>query len=231
MPEHRVLEIREPVLGRNDEIAAGVRGDLERAGVFALNLLSSPGAGKTALLEATLTAIVGRLRAAVIVGDLQTDNDARRLAGRGAATLQVVTGDICHLDASMVRRALDQMGADGLDLLFLENVGNLVCPAAFDIGERRRVALLSVTEGEDKPRKYPTLFRTADLVLITKMDIAKYVDFDIDIAMASIVAVAPDATVLQISSRTGLGMDAWLGWLDAEIAELRTRETGNGEER
>jgi len=231
MPEHRVLEIREPVLGRNDEIAAGVRADLERAGVFALNLLSSPGAGKTALLEATLTAIAGRLRAAVIVGDLQTDNDARRLAGRGAPTLQVVTGDICHLDASMVRRAIDQLGAEGIDLLFLENVGNLVCPAAFDIGEGRRVALLSVTEGEDKPRKYPTLFRTADLVLITKTDIAQHVDFDIGIAMASIMAVAPEATVLQVSSRTGVGMDAWLAWLDTQITELRTRETGNGAER
>jgi len=168
------------------------------------------GSGKTALLERTLRALP---RAAAIVGDLQTENDADRLRATGAQAVQIVTGATCHLDAHMVAHALEKLDVAGLETLFIENVGNLVCPASYDLGETKRVVLLSVTEGEDKPLKYPVIFRNADLVLVTKTDLAAAVGFDREKALAAIRQTAPRAQILEVSARTGAGCDAWLAWL------------------
>ncbi|MBM3492822.1 MAG: hydrogenase nickel incorporation protein HypB [Armatimonadetes bacterium] len=218
----RTLIIRESVLDKNRAIAGANRARFDRWGCLALNVLSSPGAGKTALLERTLTDIASRLPLAVIVGDLATDNDGRRLGNRGAPIIQITTGDICHLDAAMISRACDSLDAEPPEVCFIENVGNMVCPAAFDLGEHARVALLSVTEGEDKPSKYPTLFSTADLVLITKTDIADAVGFDRQLALGSIRSASPNCRVIEVSSRTGAGLDEWYAWI-AETRAARPR--------
>jgi hydrogenase nickel incorporation protein HypB len=210
-PAPRRLELAEDLLRHNRDGAAANRSRFEAAGVSAVNLLSSPGAGKTALLERL--AREGRATAsmAVIVGDLATDNDARRLRRAGLPAVQITTGQACHLEAAMVARGLHDLGHAGialeaLDLLLIENVGNLVCPAGFDLGEALRVVLLSVTEGEDKPLKYPSLFQTADLVVISKTDLAEAVGFDGSAARRAIARVAPDADVLEVSARTGAGV-------------------------
>src|SRR5262249_31990844 len=171
--------------------------------LLVLNVVSSPGSGKTALLERTLTELRGRSRIGVQVGDLQTDNDARRLSGRGAPVVQIVTGGVCHLEASMVARALERFDLAQLDVLIIENVGNLVCTASYDLGEDRRVVLLPVTEGEDKPLKYPTIFRDADVVLVTKMDLAEAVGVNMQELHANIARAAPRAKVIEVSARTG----------------------------
>ncbi len=187
----------------------------EAAQVFVTNLVSSPGSGKTTFLQATLTALHTRARVAALVGDLATERDAERLGRSGAPVRQIVTGTVCHLEAEMVGSALADWDLADLDFLFIENVGNLVCPASYDLGENLRVVLLSVTEGEDKPLKYPTIFSGADLAILTKMDIAEAVGFDRDEALRNIQEVRPGLEVLEISARSGAGMEAWLQRLDA----------------
>jgi hydrogenase nickel incorporation protein HypB len=213
----RIVELRQGILKKNDELARGLRGRFEAAGVLVLNLVSSPGTGKTEFLQKTLTALrqLGA-RAAALVGDLETDNDARRLAQSGAPVRQINTHGICHLEAEMVGRHLegwDGVTLDGLEYLFIENVGNLVCPSSYDLGERIRVALLSVTEGEDKPLKYPTLFNSADAAIITKIDIAEAVGFDRDAAIRNIREVRPGIRIFETSAKTGAGMQEWLDYL------------------
>jgi hydrogenase nickel incorporation protein HypB len=218
----RIVELRQGILKKNDELARGLRGRFESAGVLVLNLVSSPGTGKTAFLERTLRELRERgSQVAALVGDLETDNDARRLANSGAPVRQINTHGICHLEAEMVSKHLegwDGVELGGLDYLFIENVGNLVCPSSYDLGERIRVALLSVTEGEDKPLKYPTLFNSADAAVITKMDIAEAVGFDRDAAHRNIRAIRPDIRIFETSAKTGAGMDAWLDYLAEEKA-------------
>lgn len=203
------------VLEANDRIAARLRADFAARGVLALNLISSPGSGKTSLLERTLRDLAPELRMAVIEGDLQTDNDARRVASTGARAVQINTDGGCHLDAGMVGEALDALGSDPVDVLFIENVGNLVCPVDFDCGEDAKVALLSVTEGDDKPEKYPQLFHLAKAMLINKIDLLPYVDFSLDKARSHATRLNPDLAVMEISCRAGTGLDAWYDWLRA----------------
>jgi hydrogenase nickel incorporation protein HypB len=221
----RIVELRQGILKKNDELARGLRERFTSAGVLVLNLVSSPGTGKTAFLERTLRELRERgSRVAALVGDLETDNDARRLAASGAPVRQINTHGICHLEAEMVGRHLE--GWDGvelarLDYLFIENVGNLVCPSSYDLGERIRVALLSVTEGEDKPLKYPTLFNSADAAVITKMDIAEAVGFERESAVRNIRAIRPNIRIFETSAKSGAGMEDWLTWLAGEQAARR----------
>jgi hydrogenase nickel incorporation protein HypB len=216
----RIVELRQGILKKNDELARGLRERFTSSGVLVLNLVSSPGTGKTAFLERTLRQLRERgARVAALVGDLETDNDARRLAASGAPVRQINTHGICHLEAEMVGKHLE--GWDGvelarLDYLFIENVGNLVCPSSYDLGERIRVALLSVTEGEDKPLKYPTLFNSADAAVITKMDIAEAVGFDREAAIQNIRAIRPNIRIFETSAKTGSGTENWLAWLAEE---------------
>ncbi|HXA50151.1 MAG TPA: hydrogenase nickel incorporation protein HypB [Candidatus Acidoferrum sp.] len=214
-PQPRIIEVRQNVLRQNDVAARELRARFQDAGVFVVSLVSSPGSGKTRFLEATLTAMRSRYRVAALVGDLATENDATRLARSGAPVRQIVTGTVCHLEAEMVRRALDGWPLHELDFLFVENVGNLVCPASYDLGEELRVVLMSVTEGEDKPLKYPTIFNGADLAIVTKSDLAAAVEFDRAAACAAINAVRPNLRVLEVSAKTGDGMQAWLDLLIA----------------
>jgi hydrogenase nickel incorporation protein HypB len=209
----RIVEVRKNILKRNDDVARALRRRFESAGVFVISLVSSPGSGKTAFLEKTLTLLSPDYCVAAIVGDLATDNDAARLARSGAPVRQITTGTTCHLDAVMVEHALASWDLDALDFLFVENVGNLVCPSSFDLGEQLRVVLLSVTEGEDKPLKYPTIFHTSDVAVITKTDLASAVEFDPAATERNIRAVAPDMTIQYVSSKTGAGMDEWLEFL------------------
>jgi hydrogenase nickel incorporation protein HypB len=221
----RIVELRQGILKKNDELARGLRERFTSAGVLVLNLVSSPGTGKTAFLECTLRLLRQRgLRVAALVGDLETDNDARRLAASGAPVRQINTHGICHLEAEMIARHLDQwegVSPEGLDYLFIENVGNLVCPSSYDLGERIRVALLSVTEGEDKPLKYPTLFNSADAAVITKIDIAEAVGFERDAAVRNIRAIRPDIRIFETSAKSGAGIEDWLAWLAGEQAARR----------
>ncbi len=217
MNNPRILEIRRGVLEKNDLLAQNLRAHFNEAGVMVINLVSSPGAGKTAFLEATLRHLrENGLRPAALVGDLATDNDAQRLARSGAPVRQIVTGGNCHLEADMISTHLAdwQLDLTNLDYLFIENVGNLVCPASYDLGEHLRVVLLSVTEGEDKPLKYPTLFNSADVTIITKIDIAAAVEFDRAAATAAIHAVRPGMIILETSAKTGEGMQNWLEYLN-----------------
>jgi hydrogenase nickel incorporation protein HypB len=209
----RLVEVRQRVLKQNDLRARVLRERFRAAGVTVVSLVSSPGSGKTMLLEKTLTALGRECGVGALVGDLATENDAVRLARSEARVRQIVTGTVCHLDADMIERALDDFPLDGLDVLFVENVGNLVCPSSYDLGEDVRLVLMSVTEGEDKPRKYPTIFNTADVAAITKLDLAAAVEFDREAAYASIAAVRPGMRVLELSAKTGEGMDAWLDFL------------------
>jgi hydrogenase nickel incorporation protein HypB len=212
----RLLEIRQGVLSKNDELAQSLREQFHRAGTMAINLVSSPGTGKTALLERTLAQMAPRYRVAALVGDLATDNDAKRLARSGASVRQIVTGSMCHLEAEMVADHLADWDLAGLAFLFIENVGNLVCPSSYDLGEDVRVVLLSVTEGEDKPLKYPPMFNSADVALITKIDLAEVVEFDRDAAYANLRAVRPGVTIFETSAKSGAGLDAWIDWLVAQ---------------
>ena len=209
-PPVRTLPVQKSALELNQRLADQNRGWFRAKGLKVFNLLSSPGSGKTALLERTLRTLP---RAAAIVGDLQTENDADRLRATGAQAVQIVTGATCHLDAHMVAHALEKLDVADLETLFIENVGNLVCPASYDLGEAKRVVLLSVTEGEDKPLKYPVIFRNADLVLVTKTDLAPAVGFDREKALAAIRQTAPRAQILEVSAKTGAGCDDWFAWL------------------
>jgi hydrogenase nickel incorporation protein HypB len=216
-PTPTTVPLGESLKARNDRQARANRDRFREHGLLVLNLLSSPGSGKTALLERTLSEY-GRRRMGVVVGDLQTDNDARRLAGRGGPVVPITTGTVCHLEADMVARACDQLDLAALDVLAIENVGNLVCPASFDLGEAVRVVVLSTTEGEDKPLKYPRAFKTSQVVIVSKTDIAEVVGFDRAAALANVRAVTPGAEVIELSARTGAGMDGWYAFLDRQLA-------------
>jgi hydrogenase nickel incorporation protein HypB len=208
--EPRIVEVRERVLKQNDLIARELRCEFRREGVHVVSLVSSPGSGKTALLEQLLTRLRSSYRVGALVGDLATDNDATRLQRSGAPVKQITTGTICHLDASMVSTALSGWTLRDFDIVFIENVGNLVCPSSYDLGESLRVVVLSVTEGEDKPLKYPTIFNSADIAVITKMDIASAVEFDFGAARRNIQTVRPGMSVFPVSAKTGYGMDVLL---------------------
>jgi len=210
----RTIEVRERVMAKNDEIAAAVRGQLAVADVPALNFVSSPGAGKTALLERTLDALGGEMRISVVTGDVQTQNDADRLAARTTRLVQaVVTGGACHLDARQVQTAIESIDLDDTDLLFIENVGNLVCPASWDLGENAKVVLFSVTEGEDKPLKYPGMFRNSTCAVLTKMDLLPHVPFDVERALAFARSVNPELRFFFTSALSGEGMESWFDFL------------------
>ena len=219
--EARKIAVELDILARNNRFAAENRALFADKGIFALNLVSSPGSGKTTTLERTLRDLAGRYRCAVIEGDQQTDNDARRIAATGVPVKQINTGAGCHLDAHMVAHAAEEFDLDALDLLLVENVGNLVCPASFDLGEHHKVVGLSVTEGEDKPLKYPNMFHAADVMLLNKVDLLPYVDFDLEKCKEMARRVSPNITIFEISSRTGQGMDAWYGWLAERIAAVK----------
>ena len=214
---HRSVQIAQSILDKNDRLAERNRGYFLAKELLVLNLLSSPGSGKTALLERTITDLNDRLKSGVIVGDLETDNDAQRLRRSDIPVVQITTGTVCHLEADMVMQAAQKINLETLDLLIIENVGNLVCPASYDLGENLRVVLLSVTEGEDKPLKYPTMFKSADVVIINKIDIAEAVGFERNKALTNIKRVAPQATIFEVSARTGAGMEAWYAYLEKQI--------------
>jgi hydrogenase nickel incorporation protein HypB len=218
----RTIEVLQNLLHENDAQAAHNRTHLDAHGTLAINLMSSPGSGKTSLLEATIQALPPGLRVAVIEGDLETENDATRIRRHGVPAIQITTGMACHLDAHMVHDALHDLDLDDVDILFIENVGNLVCPANFDIGQHRNVVLLSVTEGDDKPAKYPVIFRTADQVLITKADLLPYIEeFDPARARGAVHALRHDVPVIELSAKSGSGMAAWIEWLVRAAAARR----------
>ena len=221
MPEPRLIEVRKNVLKQNDVIARTLRERFRAAGVFVVSLVSSPGSGKTAFLEKTLTQLRPNYRVAALVGDLATENDAVRLARSQAPVKQITTGTLCHLEAAMVDNALSDWNLHDLDFLFIENVGNLVCPSSYDLGEDLRLVLISVTEGEDKPLKYPTIFNSADIAIVTKTDLSAAVEFSWDTAYANIQAVRPGMQVFQLSSKTGEGVDEFLKFLSTRLDELR----------
>lgn len=207
------VSVETDILDRNNRLANNNRILLEQKGIFALNLVSSPGSGKTSILERTLRELHGSFRCAVIEGDQQTDNDARRIAATGVPVRQINTGTGCHLDAHMVGHAMEELPLDDLDLLFIENVGNLVCPAAFDLGEAHKVVVLSVTEGEDKPSKYPQMFHAADVMLLNKIDLLPHLDFKMDSCLEMARRVNPGIEVFTLSARSGEGMAGWYDWL------------------
>ena len=217
----RLVEVRQNVLKQNDLLARALRARFQQAGVYVVSLVSSPGSGKTTLLERLLSRMQRESRVAALVGDLATDNDAARLARSGARVKQITTGTVCHLDAAMVDGALEGWPLNELDLLFIENVGNLVCPSSYDLGEDLRLVALSVTEGEDKPLKYPTIFNTADVAVITKMDLAAAVEFDLVRTHRNIQAVRPGMRVFELSAKTGEGMDEFLQFLASRMNESR----------
>ena len=223
MIEPRILEVRTKILKKNDELAREMRERFVDAGVLVSNLVSSPGTGKTALLKLTLTHLLDAgVKVAAIVGDLETDNDAKRLAESGAPVRQIMTHGCCHLEADMVQNHLTGWKIAGLDHLFIENVGNLVCPTSWDLGESIRVALLSVTEGEDKPLKYPGLFNTSDVAIITKTDLSVPCEFDRNAALNNIQTVRPGMKVFEVSAKTGAGMNEWIEFLHQKRNELTT---------
>jgi hydrogenase nickel incorporation protein HypB len=215
MSQARMIEIEQDILSRNDQYAADNRRYFAERAILALNLVSSPGSGKTSLLTHTLQDLNGRFPVAVIEGDQQTSRDAERIRETGVRAIQINTGKGCHLDAHMVGHAVPKLELADRGVLFIENVGNLVCPAAFDLGEAHKVAILSVTEGEDKPIKYPDMFAAADLVLINKIDLLPYVDFDVARCVEYAMRVNPGVEVLRLSARSGEGVDAWVGWIEA----------------
>ncbi len=222
MSEPRLVEVRRNVLKQNDVIARALREQFRAAGVFVVSLVSSPGSGKTMFLEKTLTQLQPRYRVAALVGDLATENDAVRLARSKAPVKQITTGTLCHLEASMIQKALEGWDLNQMDFLFIENVGNLVCPSSYDLGENLRLVLMSVTEGEDKPLKYPTIFNSADIAVVTKNDLAEAVEFDWDAARASIQAVRPGMKIFRLSGKTGEGMGEYLEFLSQQLLEQRS---------
>ena len=226
---HESVEVLKGLLDANDHQAAHNREHFARHHALAINLMSSPGAGKTALLEATADAVAGKLKIAVIEGDLETENDAERIREKGVPAVQISTGSACHLDAHMVHSALHELAIDDVDIVFVENVGNLVCPASFDLGQHLNVTLLSTPEGHDKPAKYPVMFRASDLVLISKSDLLPVLDdFDPVYAESCLRQLANEAPLLQVSARKGDGMDAWLDWLHVQLDRVRETDTAVG---
>ncbi|MFZ0737794.1 MAG: hydrogenase nickel incorporation protein HypB [Candidatus Acidiferrales bacterium] len=224
----RMIEVRQNVLRQNDVVARALRQRFHDAGVFVVSLVSSPGAGKTALLEKTLTLLRQQFRVAALVGDLATENDAARLARSEAPVKQIITGTVCHLEAAMVQNALEGWRLDELDFLFIENVGNLVCPSSYDLGEDLRLVLMSVTEGEDKPLKYPTIFNNADVAVITKIDLAAAVEFNPIVANGNIQAVRPGMTILDVSAKSGAGMEELLEFLRSRRTVARVVAASQG---
>jgi hydrogenase nickel incorporation protein HypB len=218
----RLVEVRKNVLKNNDLVARALRQRYREAGTFVVSLVSSPGSGKTMFLEKLLGMLRTRYRVASLVGDLATENDARRLARSQTPVRQITTGAVCHLEAAMVEAALadSEWNLAELDFLFVENVGNLVCPASYDLGENLRLVLMSVTEGEDKPLKYPTIFNTADIAVMTKMDLAPAVEFDRDAAIRNIRSVRPGMQIIEVSAKTALGMDGCVAMLQARVARV-----------
>jgi hydrogenase nickel incorporation protein HypB len=223
----RLIEVRQQVLKQNDVVARALRQRFHEAGVYVVSLVSSPGTGKTAFLEEVLGVLRARYRVAALVGDLATDNDARRLARARVPIRQITTGTVCHLEAEMVRQALQGWEVNELDFLFIENVGNLVCPSSYDLGEDLRLVLLSVTEGEDKPLKYPTIFNTADVAVLTKIDLAAAVGFDRAAAHRGIQSVRPGMQVFEVSAKTGEGMDQWVRFLESLLVAFRHHDHGS----
>lgn len=213
MSQSRIVRMERDILSKNDAYAARNRARLVADGILALNLVSSPGAGKTTLLVATIEALGGAMPIAVIEGDQETANDAERIREAGAPAVQINTGRGCHLDAHMIGHALDRLAPEPAGILFIENVGNLVCPAAFDLGENHKVAILSVTEGEDKPLKYPDMFAAADVMVLGKVDLLPYLDFDAERCVEYARRINPEIEVLRLSAKTGEGMDAWIAWI------------------
>jgi hydrogenase nickel incorporation protein HypB len=216
--------VRQAILEKNDRLAERNRGFFHARGLLVLNVLSSPGSGKTTFILETVRALGKRLKTGVIVGDLATDNDAQRLRESGAPVVQITTGTVCHLEAEMVARALKELDLNGLELLIIENVGNLVCPASYDLGEDLRVVLLSVTEGEDKPLKYPPLFQSAGVAVVSKMDLATACDYNREAALANLRRLAPKAQVFELSAKTGQGMDAWCEFLIQQHKATKARD-------
>ena len=216
------MDVHVPVLDANDRLAERNRGFFEAKKLLVINVFSSPGSGKTSLLQKTAEMLRNRVRMGVIVGDLATDHDAERLSRADIPGVQITTGTMCHLDARMIAEAMKRMPLDDLDVLVIENVGNLVCPASYDLGEGMRVVLLSVTEGEDKPLKYPPMFHSADVALVTKSDLADAVDFDRDATLAALNKVAHHARVIELSSKTGEGMDIWCGEIEERVRRIRS---------
>ena len=221
MSEPRLVEVRRNVLKQNDVIARSLRDQFRAAGVFVVSLVSSPGSGKTTFLERTLTQLQPQYRVAALVGDLATENDAVRLARSQAPVRQITTGTVCHLEAAMVQTALQGWDLHQLDFLFIENVGNLVCPSSYDLGENLRLVLMSVTEGEDKPLKYPTIFNSADVAIITKNELASAVEFDWEATRKSIESVRPGMQIFRLSAKTREGMDAYFAFLAHQLSEHR----------
>jgi hydrogenase nickel incorporation protein HypB len=220
-PTPRLIEVRAKVLKQNDLLARELRDQFRRSGVYVVSLVSSPGSGKTAFLEKVLSELGKTYRVAALVGDLATENDAARLRRATPQVKQITTGTICHLDAQMVRNALEGWKLDELDILFIENVGNLVCPSSYDLGEELRIVLLSTTEGEDKPLKYPTIFNGADVAVITKMDLAVAAEFNLETARRSIQSVRPGMIVFEVSSKSGLGLESFLSFLSSQLESSR----------
>jgi hydrogenase nickel incorporation protein HypB len=218
MSQPRIVEIRKKILGKNDQLAQEMRAEFGRTQTFVANLVSGPGAGKTELLSRTLTALSNDYRCAAVTGDLATENDATRLAATGAPAKQILTGTMCHLEIDMVRGAISDWNLPELDFLFIENVGNLVCPGDFDLGEDVRVLLLSTTEGEDKPLKYPTLLASSDVVVINKMDLAQAVECDVALLERNIHEIRPGIPIFKLSAKTGTGMTDWLTFLREQFA-------------
>ena len=222
--ERRTIDVRRAILDKNDRLAERNRGYFRARGLLVLNFLSSPGSGKTTFIREAVKTLQPEFKTGVIVGDLATDNDAQRLRESGAPVVQITTGTVCHLEAEMVGRAVKQLDLNGLDLLIIENVGNLVCPASYDLGEDLRIVLLSVTEGEDKPLKYPPMFQSADVVIISKIDLAQACNYDRQTALANIRRVAPKARVLETSAKTRQGMDAWREFVAQQHQERKARD-------
>ena len=217
----RQVPLERKVLSENDRIATGLRRRFAETGVLCLNLISSPGSGKTTLLERTLEAFPASTRVAVLTGDIQTENDAARLRRFGFSVRQITTGGTCHLDARMIERALAEWRLDEIELLFIENVGNLVCPASYDLGEAAKIVVLSVAEGEDKPLKYPAIFLKSQLLVLSKTDLLPYVPFNISAAEANARRIHPEIEVLKLSCLTGAGLEQWRGWIEARLRTLR----------
>lgn len=216
----RKVEVKKKVLAHNDEIAGELRREFNRRKLPVLNLVSSPGSGKTSLLEQTIKS--GRLKLAVLTGDVQTENDVRRLHAAGLDNaFQIVTQGACHLDASMIKAGLDRIDLDGADLLLIENVGNLVCPSSYDLGEDMKVVIISVAEGDDKPLKYPGMFRRSSLMIVNKIDLSEQCDFDISRAIDNARSINGDLEFIQMSCRTGQGVETWFGWLERQIRQKR----------
>jgi len=222
--ERQTLDLRHAILEKNDRLAERNRGFFRARGILVINVLSSPGSGKTTLIGETIRRLGKRLKTAVIVGDLATDNDARRLRESGAPVVQINTGTVCHLEADMVARAVKQLDTVGLDLLIIENVGNLVCPASYDLGEDLRVVLLSVADGEDKPLKYPPMFHLAGVVIVSKLDLDRACDFQREAATANIRHIAPHARLFELSAKTGAGLDDWCDYLVKQHEAVKHRD-------